>query len=441
MPLSVRVLSGWRHSAEAKSAAQITGLRSGGMRIVKTGAAVVMLAVIGTASASQHLTTDWESLIASRGPYVMQAALPPPAVESRFGNATALWHDDATGTQWAVIGAPGENIFSGAVYLFSLASGATDWHLDARLTAPDGAPLDEFGFAVAIDGDTIAIAAPVHVADFFDGAVYIFVRDPITGMWSQQGNALESTADEFGFSLALRGDMLAVGDPECNCVQTYTRSASTWNAVTKLSAPAELLGANFGIAVAKTYDHLLVGAALDNAIAANQGSAVLYARSHSDWDLQQILRPEIDTSAMQMFGFSVALSDNAIVVGAPMQKDQAGAAHTFTYDTAAARWTEQSLLRDTTGVTKPFFAQSLALSNDVLAIGAPGADPSAAVYRLHSGAWTLDSVLTGDRGSGFGLSVATANGQILVGAPPSGDSMQGAAYVFISDRIFADGVE
>jgi hypothetical protein len=98
-------------------------------------------------------------------------------------------------------------------------------------------------------------------------------------------------------------------------------------------------------------------------------------------------------------------------------------------------------LRDTTGVTKPFFGQSLALSNDVLAIGAPGADPSAAVYRLHGGAWTLDSVLTGDRGSGFGLSISAAGGQIIVGAPDSGDAMQGAAFVFISDRIFADGVE
>ena len=387
------------------------------------------------------ITPKSAELIASTGPYVLQASLPPPSVASWFGSATALWHDPTTGTQWAVVGAPAESFFSGAVYVFSLAPGAMDWHLDARLTAADGTPLDEFGFAVAIDGDTIAVGAPVHVADFFNGAAYVFVRDPLTSMWVQQGDALSETADEFGFSLALRNDVLAVGDPQCNCVQTYTRSASVWTPDAKLTAPAELLGSNFGVSVAMTDDHLLVGSALDSAVTANQGSAVLYARDREGWDQQQILRPEIDTSPMQMFGYAVALSDDAIVVGAPMQKDQAGAAHTFAYDAVAARWIEQSLLRDTTGTPKAVFGQSLALSNDVLAIGAPGANPSAAIYHLHGGAWALDSVLTGDISSGFGLAVGVAGGQIIVGAPISGASLKGAAYVFINDRIFADGVE
>lgn len=411
------------------------------MRSVKTVAALSMLAMMGTASAAQGLATDWESLVASRGPYVVQASLPPPLVESWFGDATALWHDDATGTQWAVVGARAESGFSGAVYVFDLTAGASEWHFDARLTASDGSPSDDFGYSVAIEGDTIVVGAPGHIADWFTGAAYVFVRDPMTSTWVQQGAPLAATTNEFGWSLVLHGDALAVGDPACNCVQTYTRSASTWSPETTLSAPAELLSPGFGMSLAMTDDHLLVGATLDSAIAANQGSAVLYARSRDGWDQQQILRPEIDTSAMQMFGFAVAMSDDAIVVGAPMQRDQDGAAHTFAYDTATSRWIEQSLLRDTTGATKAFFGQSLALSDGVLAIGAPSADPSAAIYRLHSGAWTLDSVFSGDAGSGFGLSVAVAGAQILVGAPTSGDAMQGAAYVFISDRISADGVE
>ncbi len=400
------------------------------------------LVISASANASVGFSTDWDSLIASRGSYVVQTALPAPSTESWFGSATAMWHDDATGTQWAVVGAPEEDSLAGAVYVFSLAPGA-EWHLETRLVAPDGAPADEFGYAVAIDGNTIAIGAPDHVADFFDGAVYMFVRDPMTSTWTQQGEALSATAGEFGYSMALRGDALAVGDPECDCVHTYTRSASTWSPETNISAPADLSFSAFGLSLAMTDNTLLVGAPFDTAVLVNQGSAVLYSRSRDGWDQQQILRPEIDTSASQYFGYAVAVSDDAIVIGAPAQTAYRGAVHTFVYDTATSEWQEQSLLRDTTGATKPLFGTSAAMANGLLAIGAPSSDGngSAAIYRSHDGAWTLDSVLKGDDGSSFGYSIAAAGGQVLVGAPTSGDVRQGAAYVFISDRIFADGIE
>ena len=413
------------------------------MRVSRSGkitAAVLMLGAVAWGHASNRSAHLLEP-ITTTGSFVLDATLPPPAGPASFGQATAMWNDAATGTNFAVVGAPSENASTGAAYVFRRAPGDTNWSEEARLTASDGAPADEFGFSVAIDGDTVVVGAPTHIADFFTGAAYVFVRDPATGAWTQQGDALMATSDAFGWSVALRGDTLAVGDTQCECVQTYVRSAGMWTSATKLAEPAELSVSGFGFSLAMTDDYLLVGAPLDNAVAPNQGAAVLYAKSRDGWDTQQFLRPEIDTSAMQMFGFSVALSDAAIVVGAPMRNAQNGDVHTFGFDAATARWTEQSLLSDTTGALKPFFGGAIALSGDLLAIGAPGVDSSAAIYRLHGTAWTLESILTGDRGAGFGISVAAAGNEVLVGAPASGDDMRGAAYVFISDRIFADGIE
>lgn len=371
--------------------------------------------------------------ISSTGPYVLDSALPPPSGNAWFGWSNAMWHDDVSGTQFAVVGAPAENAFGGAAYVFSRTAGDSNWHQEARLTAADGSPLDEFGYAVAIDGDTVAIGAPLHVGDFFVGAAYMFVRDEAAGTWTQQGDEIAATDIAFGTAVALRGDMLAVADSASNVVFTYARSSSTWSPFERLFAPADFSGEGFGSSLAMTDTHLLIGAAHDDAVATGQGSAALYSRSREGWDLQQVLRPEIDTSAHQWFGYAVALSDEAIVVGAPTQNPKSGTAHTFVYDDASAKWIEQSLLRNTGGT-------SVALSAGLLAIGGSGID-TATVYHNEGGAWVRDSVLSGESASLFGSSVAVAGGEVVVGAPASGDTQQGAANVFVNDRIFADGFD
>ena len=98
----------------------------------------------------------------------------------------------------------------------------TTWSEQAYLKAENADDSDELGNAVAISGDTIAIAvvnedssATGGSADNSvpnSGAVLIFVRDGTT--WSQQAFLKASQAgnsDQFGASLALSGDRLVVG--------------------------------------------------------------------------------------------------------------------------------------------------------------------------------------------------------------------------------------
>jgi FG-GAP repeat len=409
--------------------------------------ALILTAALATttaANATPFFSTDWESLVASRGPYVMQSALPPPSGTAAFGAAAALWHDAASGDDWAVVGAPFEDSLAGAAYVFHRAAGAADWSTDVRLVASDPSTGSEFGYSVAIDGDTVVIGAPLHSDAFFVGAAYVFVRDVASGSWNPLGGELNGSDQEFGYAVSVRADSLVVSDPGAGKIYPYERSGSTWTASPAIGAPSEMLGPSFGASLWMSDTDLLVGAPTDSHALGNQGSAAVYARSHDSWDLQQILRPEIDTSAMQFFGQSLAKSDRGVFVGSPRTNAGAGAFNIFLYDAFSKSWIQQSKAlepaSDTGTPPSPLFGYSLATVGDILVVGTPTRD-RAVVYRYRAGTWMHDSNLTGDRGSSFGAFVAAAPGNLAIGAPQAGSKGQGGAYIFIDDRIFADGVE
>ncbi len=95
---------------------------------------------------------------------------------------------------------------------------------EAYLKASNTGAGDQYGTAVAISGDTIAVSAPLEDSNatgingsqsnnsaLSSGAVYIFVR---SGYWVQQAYIKSSNSqlgDNFGSSIALDGDTLVVG--------------------------------------------------------------------------------------------------------------------------------------------------------------------------------------------------------------------------------------
>ena len=77
------------------------------------------------------------------------------------------------------------------------------------LAASDGATGAHFGISVAIDGDTAVVGS--DRANSRKGSVYIFTRDS-TGNWTQQAELKgEATGDQFGWSVAVDGDTVVVG--------------------------------------------------------------------------------------------------------------------------------------------------------------------------------------------------------------------------------------
>jgi hypothetical protein len=112
----------------------------------------------------------------------------------------------------ALVGAMGDLSAKGAAYVFTR-SGAT-WSQQQKLTAADGEASDWFGGAVAVAGDTALVAAYGDDvgANANQGSVYVFTRSGST--WSQQQKltAADGAAlDDFGFRVALAGDTALIG--------------------------------------------------------------------------------------------------------------------------------------------------------------------------------------------------------------------------------------
>lgn len=399
------------------------------MRALKGYKAAVVTLMLAGAAANANADfagTDWKHIsafVTSTGPFALQGELPSPSSSGLYGESVAMWHDDSSGIDWAVVGAPGESDEAGAAYVYSFTPGETDWKEEARLVASDSTEGSAFGYAVAIDRSTIVVGAPFHSADFFTGASYIFVRDEATGAWQQQGDELNAGASNFGIAVALSGDTLAVGGSQE--VDTYTRSDGAWSPLETLTATSRLPGSNFAASLAMSGDRLLVGAPRDSDVALGQGSATLFSRGRDGWDIRQTLRPASTTESL--FGTSVAISSDTIAVGAPASG--AGTVHVFSYD-GSSYWNEASIFSGGSTMPASEFGSSVAIYGKTLVVGAPGVD-SSDVFRRDTGTWMPDSTLTGDAATFFGRSVATTGDKIIVGAPASSD---GEAYAFVDTR-------
>src|SRR5436190_7698821 len=133
----------------------------------------------------------------------------PRGVGAQFGIATAL--DGNT----MVVGARFDGTTAsqaGAAFVYVLNAGT--WTQQAKLLASDGATADKFGYSVAISGDTIVVGAfnddsPLSNA----GSAYVFVRSGTTWTQQQKLTASDAAADqEFGNAVAINGDTVFVGE-------------------------------------------------------------------------------------------------------------------------------------------------------------------------------------------------------------------------------------
>src|SRR5262249_26694647 len=164
----------------------------------------------------------------------------------------------------------------------------TLWTRQQQLIADDRTSEDLFGFSVAISGDTVVAGAPLDVngANTSQGSAYVFTR--IGEVWTKQQKLTPNDGAggaHFGFSVALSGDTVVVGavsdDIAANADQgsayIFTRSGADWTQREKLIATDGAAKDNFGVSVALSGDTVAVGAVKDDVGAnADQGSAYVF---------------------------------------------------------------------------------------------------------------------------------------------------------------------
>jgi FG-GAP repeat len=414
---------------------------------------ILTLITAGTSAATPTAwrETDWEhpqAIIIAPGtlgiPYVEQAELGPTAFglkDNRFGSVTATWSD--TDTSWLAVTAPNElnAAAAGAVYVFSRAHDSADWHQEARLTANDGKEGDGFGNSVAIGSDIVVVGAPSHKIGSISGAVYTFIRDKTTSVWSQRGAALgASTAGNFGASVALEGDTLAVGAPSTATsghVYVYQNFGGSWSTVGNLSPSDSPPDAYFGGSIAIDNGRLLIGARYDSTFAQYEGAAYVFAyeSATNSWEQQQKLVPYPDGAAGDNFGQTVALAGSFAVVAATGRNLYQGAADLFSFDSGSVAWIKQGSLQGPAG-PNGYFGNSLALSPTLLAVGSLGKTDANIVYLYTTalGTATFQSSIPAESqqiSGDFGQSLSWSNGELLVSAPEATvDRTRGIVHQF-----------
>src|SRR6266705_129392 len=374
--------------------------------------------------------------------------------------------------------------------------------LQAYVKASNTGAADEFGFAVALssDGNTLVVGAPGEASAGIEtdnsapsaGAVYVYTRSGAT--WTQQylfKSSFAEEGDQFGTSVALssNGNTLAVGAigeasaltgvtagivnettagnaaPGAGAVYVFTRIAGTWSQQAYVKASNTGAADNFGSSGALSGDGstLAVGAIGEDGSAAAAGAVYVFTRDLGGvWSQQAPIVSASNAGALDLFGFSVALSGdgNTLAVGAigeasaigvtPTDNTAPSAGAVYVFTRSGTTWPQQAYVKASTIGAGDQFGFSVALSSDgnTLAVGAIGeasaatvidgnqADNSAAdagavyVYTRSGTAWMQRAyVKASNTGAGdhFGTSAAlSSDGTTLaVGATGEDSSVTG----------------
>jgi hypothetical protein len=248
-------------------------------------------------------------------------------------------------------------IDSGAAYIFERdAGGAENWGQVAKLIASDGLEGDKFAFQVAVSGDTVVAGAVWDDDnDHNSGSAYIFERD--TGGNDNWGEVAKLTAsdsasdDVFGNHVEISGDTIVVGanlndavGVDSGAAYVFERDAggsNNWGEVAKLIAsdgdPGDWLGGWVDI----DGDTVVVSTTFDDVSGKDSGSAYVFKRDAggpNNWGEVTKLTAS-DGVAIDWFGFTAEVSEDTVVVGAPLDDDNdtdSGSVYVFNLSTVPA---------------------------------------------------------------------------------------------------------
>jgi hypothetical protein len=420
--------------------------------------------------------------------------------EDFFGGSVAIDGDTLvvgayrdTSNASGVNGDQGNNSIynAGAAYVF-IRIGNT-WRQQAYLKASNTWKFDEFGHSVAIAGNTIVIGAPgvdisATEADgdrsnifgerrYNSGAAYVFTREGTT--WSQQAYLRASNSedgDHFGYAVSIANDTVVIGTPlaaDSGAVYVFTRSDGAWSQQAYLKASNSEVGDKFGFSVSIDNDTVVVGAyreasnstgvdgdQSDNSVV-DSGAAYVFIRSGDTWSQQAYLKAS-NTNVHNYFGYSIAIANDTVVVGALLEESNAigingdqsnheapasGAVYVFTRSDSI--WSQQAYLKASNTEYGDYFGASVSADRDTVVVGAhheinngTAVNSGAAyVFTRSNNMWNQRAYLK-PSADGFvlGWSVAVSGNSIVAGAVgDAGNSFisndlpenaGGSAYVF-----------
>jgi len=280
----------------------------------------------------------------------------------------------------AVVGArfdDDQGFNSGSVYVYTR-SGKI-WREQQKLTASEGWEKGQYGNSVALAGETALIGSPFTDDNGSNsGSAYIYTRSE--GVWSERQKLIandNASDDQFGWSVALHGNTALVGarfddDKGLNSGSAYLyhRHGERWEEQQKITASDGAVNDQYAWSVALEADRALIGARFDDDKGINSGSAYIYHRRGEQWIEQQKLVAS-DGQPGDQYGWSVSLARNTVMVGAPFDGDRgyhSGSAYIYTLD--AGQWGQSHKFTASDGLTGERYGIATDIDGEALLIGA-----------------------------------------------------------------------
>lgn len=318
--------------------------------------------------------------------WIEQDILPSSVGSEDFGISVAIDGD------YAVIGAQRNNSYQGAAYVFKRDAGLETWSVQAMLTASGGVGNDRFGGSVAIDGDIVVVGAFGDTSN--TGAVYVFVK-PGGGWTSKTEDAKltasdAATSDQLGGRVSINGDVVVAGarfedamGNDSGSAYVFTKPGGGWSSKTedgKLTASDGAADDEFGFCVAIYGDTIAIGSVSDDPSGSQSGSAYVFTKPGGGWTTmtEDGKLTASDGSAVDLFGYSIAVYQDVILVGAYYHEfgvTDTGAAYVF--NRPGGSWTtmtEDEKLTASDGASMDGFGGAVSIGGLYALIGAPTDD-------------------------------------------------------------------
>lgn len=214
---------------------------------------------------------------------------PDPRSGAQFGYALDLDGQQAVVGVW--LDTPDVIPTAGSTYVFDL-DGVTPTEPTVTLQKPMPQPVEEFGYTVAIAGNTVLASTRFNNV----GKDYAYVYDMANATPEVSIGTLENVTpaaqDRFGFAVSVDGNLMAVGTPleddasvDGGAVYVYDLSSGTPVFLTRLFSPTPSGSDAFGISVSVSGTRIAVGSFRDDVGAINAGSVFVYDMSSTTPDL------------------------------------------------------------------------------------------------------------------------------------------------------------
>ncbi len=402
---------------------------------------VLMAAVLGARVApAQALCVEQQKLIASDA-----------ADSDRYGTSVSISGDVI------LVGADGNDCVAGAICgsAYVLRFDGTTWVEEQILTASDAGAVDQFGFSVAVSGDTAIVGAARNDCAVGSecGAAYVFRFNGTLWVQEQKLTASDAAAgDFFGAFVSLDGDTAVVGaisddcaaGSNCGAAYVYRFDGMSWVEEQKLTASDAAPG-DFFAACSVNAGTIVVGAnGVNCAVGDFCGSVYVFRFNGTSWVEEQKLTAS--DQADDRFGLSVSLSAGTIVVGAfaddcTLGGADCGSVYVFRFN--GASWVEAQKLTAADAAPEDMFGVAVSVSGTTAVIGASQDDcatgsfcGSAYVFQFNGSSWVQRQKLIASDAAGFdgfGFSVSVSGDTTVAGAVGNncGTALDcGAAYVF-----------